>query len=154
MKRRAVVSGLTDRLLVSSWSITDQGFKVQGDWMEVSADPVSDSALGSLVRAALSNCRAGVPHPNLREGPTAERRRFLELAGAKSEAQYARGTREVSVRSEDPDSDLIVTPYRNGGRRTGFSEMLDQVITVQARADDDALGAAVRRALGIATDGT
>jgi hypothetical protein len=153
MKRRAVVSGLSDRVLVSSWSITDQGFKVQGDWIETSAEPVSDSTLGSMVRAALSNCQAGVPHPNLREGPTAERCKFLKLAHAKSESQYARGTREVSVRSEDPDSDLVVTPYRNGGRGTGFTEMLDQVITVNSGVDDAALGAAIRRALSVATDG-
>ena len=153
MKRRAVVSALSDRVLVSSWSITNQGFKVQGDWIETSAKPVSDATLGSLVRAALLNCQAGVPHPNLREGPTAARRKFLKLARAKSETQYARGTREVSVRSEDPDSDLVVTPYRNGGRGSGFTEVLDQVITLDARADDAALGAAVRQALTIATDG-
>lgn len=154
MKRRAVVSGLSDRVLVSSWSISTQGFKVQGDWMETSAEPVSDSALGSLVRAALSNSLAAVAHPNLREGPTAERRKFLRLAGAKSETQYARGTREVSIRWEDQHADLVITPYRNGGRRTGFTEMLDQVVTVEAGADDEALGAAVRDALRIATDGT
>jgi hypothetical protein len=40
----------------------------------------------------------------------------------------------------DPDSDLIATPYRNGGRRTGFTEILAQVTAVQARAEDDTLG--------------
>jgi hypothetical protein len=154
MRRSAQVDARGDRLLVSSWSSSTHGTRVQGDWIEAVGKSVEDQALGSLVRAALGASRTGVPFPDFRQGPTPERLKLLKLAGVKSEAQYARGARSVAVDSEQPESDLKVTPYRNGGQREGFIEMLDRVITVHSGADDAVLGAAVRRGLALATDGT
>jgi hypothetical protein len=153
MKRRAVISARGDRLYVSSWSITDQGASVQGDWIADADIQVSDAELGSLARAALAACRQGVPHPSFRDGPTPELRTILQVAGVKTYAAFARGTREVAVRSLDESADLTVTPYRNGGPRTGFTEMLDEVAVLDAAVDDSSLGAVLRQALAVATAG-
>jgi hypothetical protein len=154
MRQEAAVEARGGRLFVSSWSVTKYGASVQGGWIKAAAELVTDAVLGGLVRSALAHSRTGVPHPDFRKGPMPERLKLLALAGVKSETQYERGLRVVSVSVDDPGSEVKITPYRNGGRREGISEMLDQVITVDASADDASLGAAVRSALVVATDGT
>jgi hypothetical protein len=154
MKRRAALDSRAGRIFVSSWSQTvgTYGAYVQGDWIEAVDETIDNLTLGGLVRSALAASRDGVPFPDFRKGPTPERQRLLKLAGVKSETQYARGMRTVSVGVDEPGPDVMITPYRNGGRREGFTEMLDKVIMLDAGADDAALGAAVRRGLSDATD--
>ncbi len=153
MKRLAIVDARAGQLFVSSYSTTAADMYVQGDWVEPADAQCDDARLGQLVRSALASSRTGIPHPDYLTGPTPERLRLLKLAGVKSETQFASGTREASIEFEE-GSGIRVTPHRNGGRRAGFTEMLDQVIAAEASADDHALGSAVRRALSIATDGT
>ena len=152
MKRRAVVDARGDRLFVSSWSTTEYGATVQDDWIEVAGEPVPDAVLGGLVRSALANSRTGIPHPDYSSGPTPAVRKLWKLANVRSESAFERGTHALYVKYEDSTPDLVVMPYRNGGRRSGFTEMLDQAIILDARADDVMLGTAVRRALGIASE--
>jgi hypothetical protein len=152
MKRAAAVDARGGRLIVSSRCESGRSL-VQGDWIEAADEPVEDGRLGTLVRSALAASHS-VPWPDFRTGPTPERQRLLELAKVKSEAQYMRGTRHVKVTADDTRPGLAIMPYHNGGRREGFNEMLDQEARIGADADDAAIGAAVRRALAIATDGT
>jgi hypothetical protein len=158
LRRNAEVELRHDRLIVSSWSATEGRFPafIQDDWAQAVSEQVPDAELGALVRMALAACRDGVPYPDFRNDPEPARRRkaLFKLAGVRSETEFARGTRSVSVGWQDTEPDMRVTPYRNGGRREGFTEMLDQVITLDASVNDDGLGAAVRRALTVATDGT
>jgi hypothetical protein len=152
MERAAAVDARDGRLFVSSWCESGRSF-VQGDWIEAVDEPVEDGRLGTLVRSALAASHS-VPWPDFRAGPTPERQRLLKLAKVKSEAQYMRGTRHVEVTAGDTRPGLVITPYHNGGRREGFTEMLDQEAWISADADDAAIGAAVRRALASAADGT
>ena len=153
MKRRAVVDARAGRLLVASWSITEYRAAVQDDWIEVADEPVTNAVLGGLVRSGLANSKTRIPHPDFRSGPAPARRKLWKLAGVRSEGAFERGTREVHVTWDDSGPDIVITPYRNGRGRDNFTGMLDQVITVSAGADDVMLGAAVRRALDVATDG-
>jgi hypothetical protein len=153
MKRRAVVDVRGRLIFVSCGWTTANGTGLQGDSIEVADEPVEDQALGVLVRLALANSQTNVAFPNFRNGPTPERLKLLKLAGAKTESQYARGVRKVRVGMDDDASDISMTPYRNGGGRPGFAEILDQVISVPSTTEDGELGAAVRRALAAATDG-
>ncbi len=158
MKRQAVADTRAGRVFVTSWWTSEGKYPllVQGDWVEAAEEPVGDEMLGGLVRSALASSRDGVPVPDFRNDPEWRHRRgkLLKLAGVRSETQYARGTRSVSVQWDDAQPDIEMTPFRNGGRRDGFTEMPDQVIIQDAAADDAALGAAVRRALAVATDET
>lgn len=154
MKRRAVVNSRGGRLFVTSYSATASGgtYVQDDDWVETTDEPVEDRALGKLVRSALAASRADVPYPDFSKGPLPGRRKLLKLAGAKSERQYARGTRHIAVYWEDGNSPLIVKPYRNGGPRDGFSEMPEQVISLHVGSSDAELGTAVRAALIVATE--
>jgi hypothetical protein len=158
MRRSAQVDARSGRLIVSSWDTTQGAYPatVQGDWAEAAEEPVADEAIGALVRSALAASHDGVPYPDFRNDPEPARRRrvLYKLAGVRSETAYAAGTRAVSVRTDDVSGDVRITPYRNGGRRTGFTEMLDEVITIAAVPGDAVLGSALRRALDVATDGT
>jgi hypothetical protein len=104
---------------VSSWNVADGYLHVQGGWMEAIEESASDDVLGRLIRAALAASRTGVPTPDLRAGPTPERRKLLKLAGVRSETQHARGRRMVNVAWEDPRPDLLITPWRGDGKRGG-----------------------------------
>jgi hypothetical protein len=106
-----------------------------------------------MVRQALA-VGADVPYPDFRRGPLPGRKILLELARAKSEAQYAKGTRQVQIYREDRNSSLLVTPCLNGGAKNGFTEMPDAAISLPAGAADADLGGAVRAALLLATGGT
>ncbi len=158
MRRNAHVDLRSGRLVVSSWDTTQGNYPatIQGDWAKVADEPVANEAIGALVRSALAASRDGVPYPDFRTDaePARRRRAVYKLAGVKSETAYAAGTRAVSVKVDDVSGEMRITPYRNGGRRTGFTEMLDDVITIAEPSGDAALGLAIRRALGIATDGT
>jgi|HubBroStandDraft_6_1064221.scaffolds.fasta_scaffold1020291_1 hypothetical protein len=114
MKRRVAVYARHGRLFVSSWAATDGQYPayVQGGWIEAADEPVPDADLGDLVRVGLANFKSGVPYPNFREGLTPEARRFLDVTKTKSFAAFARGTREVDVKSDDAAPDLEITPYR------------------------------------------
>lgn len=75
------------------------------------------------------------------------------MARVASEAQYERSLRKVRIGIDEPGAEIKLTPYKNAGRRLGFTEMLDQVIVLDARSDDSQLGLQIRRALDIATAG-
>lgn len=158
MRRLAGIDAHGDRLFVVSWWATGGNYPIyiQGDWADTISEPLSEVAIGRLVRAALAASRDGVPCPDFRNDPEGKRRRrdLLKLAGVRSETEYMRGTRHATVRWDDPAPEFKVTPHRNGGRREGFEEMLDEVAVLDAGVDDATLGAAVRRALEISTDGT
>jgi len=158
MKRNAQVDARPGQLIVSSWDTTEGTYPatIQGDWAEAVEEPVADGALGALVQSALAASRDGVPYPDFRKDPESARRlrAIHKLAGVKSEAAYAAGTRAASVRADDVSGEFRIMPYRNGGQRTGFTEILDGAITIAVVPDDASLGSAVRRALAVATDGT
>jgi hypothetical protein len=158
MRRTAHVDLRSGRLLVSSWDTTKGNYPatIQGDWAEAADEPVTDEVIGTLVWSALAASRDGVPYPDFRNDaePARRRRAVHKLAGVKSEAAYAAGTRAVSVTTDDESGEMRITPYRNGGRRNGFTEMLDDVITIADPPGNAVLGLAIRQALSIATDGT
>jgi anti-sigma factor RsiW len=123
---------------------------------EAADEPVTDEALGALVRSALADSRDGVSHPDFRNDPepARRRRRLFKLAGVRSETEFATGTRSVSISWDDTTPNLRTTPYRNEGRRRGFTQILDAATEVDVEVDNSGLGAAVRRLLQAATDGT
>ena len=156
MRRSAKVQLRRELLIISSWSATEGNFPafIQGDWAEAVPEHVADAELGALVRQALAASREGVPYPDFRNDPELARRRKLlfKPAGVRRESEFARGTRSVSIDWQDTEPEVKITPQRNGGRREGFTQMLDQVVTVDANLDDADLGAVVRHALGVATE--
>jgi hypothetical protein len=129
MKRSAKVQLRNDRLIVSSWSATVGRYPavVQDDWAESAEGPVTDELAGALVRSALASSRDGVPYPDFRNDPQPRLRRkmLFKLAGVRSEAEFAKGIRSVSVYWDDTDSEMKVTPYRNGGRREERRERVE-----------------------------
>jgi hypothetical protein len=158
VRRSAEVQLRQELLIVSSWSATGGRFPafIQDDWAQAVPEQVADAELGALVRMALAASRDGVPYPDFRNDaePARRRKRLLKLAGVRSETEFARSTRSVSIGWQDTEPEMRITPQRNGGRREGFTQMPDQVVTVDASLDDASVGAAVRRALMVATDGT
>jgi hypothetical protein len=158
VRRNAQVQLRPGRLIVSSWSATEGRFPafIQDDWAEAVPEQVADTELGALVRQALAASRDGVPYPDFRNDPEPARRRkmLFKLAGVRTETEFARSTRSVSIAWQDTEPEFTITPERNGGRHEGFTQMLDRVITVEVDLDDADLGAAVRSALTAATDGT
>jgi hypothetical protein len=153
MKRMVDVDARGAWLLVaSSWATAgNYPLFIQGYWVQAVNEPVSDEQVGGLVRSALAACRDGVPCPDFKNDPELKRRRgeLLKLAGARSEMQYARGTRHVSVYRDDAETYMTVTPHRREGR--GFAGIGDRVTTVRADSDDAQLGAVVRQALSVST---
>jgi hypothetical protein len=158
MRRSARVELRGECLIVSSWSATQGNFPalVQGDWAESAAEPVTDEVSGSLVRSALGASEDGVPYPDFRNDPEPARRRkmLFKLAKVRSESELTRGMRSVAVDWDDSGTEMKITPYSNGGPKAGFTEMLDQAFTIDSSSSDGEVGAAVRRALTIATDGS
>jgi hypothetical protein len=156
MRREAEAQLRGKRLIVSSWSTTVGKFpaQVQDDWAEAADEPVPDDRIGSLARTALAASRDGVPYPDFRNDPEPARRRqaLFKLAGVKSETAYAKGTKSFSISWDDTRPELRITPYRNEGRKRGFTQILDAVILVDADATDAALGAAIRQGLEAATE--
>lgn len=158
MRRSAHIQLRQGRLFVTSWSATAGRYPafIQDEFAEAATEDVADEELGALARRALAASRDGVPYPDFRNDPEPARRRktLFKLAGVRSETEFERATKTVSISWQDTDPEMRITPYRNAGRRQGFTQMLEQVITVNANADDDSLGAAVRQALMVATDGS
>lgn len=152
MKRMASVDARVDRLVVASWWPTPDRYPlfVLGEWAEVAAEPVSDEALGKLVRSALAASGDGVASPDLRDNPEVDRRmaRLLKLAGVRSQVAYGRGARHVAVRWDDTEPDMAVQPHRTDGTG-GFSGIPDQDITAHADIDDAGLGAVIRQAIAL-----
>lgn len=149
MKRIADADSYNQRLVISSLWATEGNYPLflQGDWVRVIDHSVSDEEIGSLIRSALSASREGVPCPDPRNDPGARSRRqeFLKAAGARSETNYARKAKHVSVYWNDSEESMVVTPYKGDG--VGFEEMGDRRKIVRADCSNDELGAVVRQAL-------
>ena len=152
MKRKVSIDARGDRAVVASlWSSgASGGLYFLGEWAEGADEPVSDEALGSLVREAFRECRAGVPKPAFRNDPDLKRRsaRRLALAGVRSHAAYGKNSRHVSLTWDDATGKIELMPHESD-RGGGFSGLADLSFTVQADVDNAELGSAIRRAIAV-----
>lgn len=151
MKRLVDVDSYNKRLVIaSSWATTgNYPLFLQGDWVRAVTESVSDEELGSLVRSALEACRDGVPRPDPSRDSDVQRRRgqFLKEAGARSETQYARKARHVSVYWNDAEAEMKVASHKSDG--VGFEGMADSDIIIRADSSNNELGSAIRRAISV-----
>ncbi len=134
------------RIFVITYSETTDGHSIIDGLPIVLADSDDATALGAAVVRGLRNSTSGVlPARDLRENPPDKQ--FLEWVGAPSYAKYAKGVRSVEVWAEGSGDlgKVEITPYVNGGGRTGFTPMED-VHELQF-SDEAALGALVQQAI-------
>ena len=149
MKRAVDADLYNQRLVISSLWASEGNYPLflQGDWVRVADQSIGDEEIGVLIRSALAACPEGVPCPDLRNDPGMRLRRqeFLKAAGARSERDYARKARSVSVYWDDSEETMTVTPYKGDG--TGFEGMESRRKIVRADCSDNELGAVIREAL-------
>ena len=146
MTKMADVDLRQGRYVLTSLSETIDGFSVANGAYELLDESVPDGELGAAVTRMLAASRAGVPTPDLRNGPSPLAPAYAALK-VRSFRAYQKGTRHVSV--AQTDAGIVVTPSENRGRE-GFVGVPDQAIPL-AQPDQAELGRAVRAALARAT---
>lgn len=149
MRRMADVDERGGQLIVSSWwPCGERPVFVPGDWAQAAGEPVSDEALGMMVRSALAACRETASRLLPWDSRAVRRRyaRLHELAGARSHQSYAQGLRHVSVYWDDSEPAMRLTPTCPDGR-DGFRGVKGAESQVSAGADNARFGAAIRTAI-------
>jgi hypothetical protein len=101
------------------------------------------AAIGTAILETLAAYRGWVRGPNFRSGAYKTRRlAFLRLLDAKTNAEFMKGGKLVSIESA-PDG-IRMSPWRNEGARRGFSGMPSEtVVELPARSDPEDLGKAL-----------
>ena len=132
-------------LIVCSFSQTGPGFWIADGPFFRLPETARDDQLGTALENALGASRTGASPPPRGSTPFDPVLRELRL---RSYGEYMRGTLSAGI-TRDGDQ-VVVTPRHNGGRRTGFTELLDQSETLTGPSPL-ALALAVRRALARAT---
>lgn len=142
MRQLATVDLRNSELIVCSCSQTARGCWIAfGPLIRLPGD-AGDAVLGTALNDALAGSRCNVtPQPD-GATPFDTVLRSLKLT---SYAQYLRGTLAVGVMRDGRQ--VTVTPKRNGGAATGFTEMPDQG-EILKDPSPAAMSQAVWRALG------
>ena len=140
------------RVFVQPYSKTFEGANIADGLPAVIASMTDAQVLGSSIVAALhASNRRPLPNRNLRVDPPD--RELLEWLGLRTYGQYMRGVRTLSVRASYDDTDIAevtVTPKRNGGPRTGFTEIGEERVLLHYESPAQ-LGRAVLEAMKKAT---
>ncbi len=124
-------------LIVSSYSQTGPGCWIAyGPFIRLPGD-AADTVLGTALNDALAGSQCDVSPPPKGATPFDHVLRLLKLT---SYAQYMRGTLSVGVMRDGRQ--VIVTPKRNDGAATGFTEMPGKAETL-----DDPSAAAMSQAV-------
>ena len=136
-------------LIVDSSSKTKAGFWCTNGWFRLVEETADNEELGRLVLEALSLSRHGMADPVLRGVPNAH---ILKALGMRSQLAFMKGTRSVNI--ERQSGRVTLSPHENRGRG-GFVSIRGAEFAVEAGMETDpaAVGAAVRRALAMATSG-
>jgi len=146
MSSLASVYARRGSIYVAPSSKTEAGFWVEHGpyFAEAEADARAEPmTLARHVLAALAASRVGMPTP-----PRDElRSRLPEFAGVKSYATFMRGAQLVTVSRENET--ITLTPTSNGGARTGFTPLVDEVVRVDS---PDQLGSCLLGLLDRAPD--
>jgi hypothetical protein len=149
MRRMAHIDERDGQLIVSSWwPCGERPVFVPGNWAQAAGEPVSDEALGAMVRSALAACRETTPRMLPWDSAAVRRRyaRLHKLAGARFHRSYVRGLRHVSVYWDDSEPAMGLTPTCADGRG-GFRGIKGTESRVSAGASNAGFGAAVRAAI-------
>ena len=137
--------------IVDSSSMAKAGYWLFNGWFQLLDESADDGVLGRTVLEALSQSplHHGIANPRLRSVPNAP---ILKALGVRSQLAFMKGSRHVGIRRAD--GHVTFHPYENRGRG-GFVEVRGAEFAVEAgmEADPAAVGAAVRRALAVATSG-
>lgn len=136
------------KLIVTSYSQTTRGLWIASGPCFFDAD-TDDDRLGNAIHHALSHSEVGVPHPS-RDELAQLQREWLQALKVRSVNAYMKGTRSVALHTHD-DERIAVTPTENRGR-DGFVEIEDAMEFLANDCAPVELAAAVRAALGRATD--
>jgi hypothetical protein len=136
----SVDARVDDRLILQSYSRTDDWLWTLGDPPVALASTVSDEDLGLAVVLMLDRSRTGVPRP---EDLRPLMKPLLAAAGVRSQRAYYDGTRSVVIRRSAEDS-VVVEPSRRDHR--SFLPLADRSIALAA-ATPASLGAAIREGL-------
>jgi hypothetical protein len=132
-----------DEYIVTSHSLTLDGFWTFNGWVRTMTDQATDTELGSLLLEALGRSEVDVPTPT----QTTEKERLapiLQAAGVRRYSDYLLGTKGVVISTDD---DVSVTPMENKGMRGGFVELLDRVERLPLDASPEDIGTAARLAI-------
>lgn len=141
MERLANIDQREGKLIVSSWSNTEN-FWVMNGWFTILEDAESDDlALGQAVREALSHSESGISTPPR----TGLENPIPEALGLRSETAYMKGTRSVLVVRGTAAPSLEVIPEENNDR-DGFIEIEEAAEQLPPDVPATELAAAVRRA--------
>ena len=125
MRQVATVDLRNGELIVCSYSQTVPGCWIAfGPIIRLRGD-ADDAVLGTAVNDALAGSRCNVSPPRQGGTPFDTVLRSLKL---QSYAQYMRGTLAVGVMRDGRQ--VTVTPKRNGGAATGFTEQPAQAETL------------------------
>jgi hypothetical protein len=95
--------------------------------------------LGATIREMLDKSRSGLPELTRDSQPA---RPMLDMLGLRTYTAYMKGTKSVGVRRDD-DKVSITPKHNGGGRRHGFTPILDAKRTLTDDASAELLGAAV-----------
>jgi len=150
MYRSASVDARGDHLVVASNWTSEGKYPLffLGEWAERAEEPVSDEALGGLVREAFKACRVGVPVPDWRDNPEGEARlaALRALGGVRSQMAYVRTSRHVSLRWDDKKRTIRLASCQSRASG-GFEGIRGAEIVVKHRIGNAELGRAVRQAI-------
>lgn len=147
----ATVYARGDALLVCAGDRTDwrtAGFIVASEHAARLPADAGDAALGQAVLDALAASRDGVPVPD-RDELARRTAPLLRAAGVRSWSALARGARVCEV--ERDGAAIVLVPTVNGGHAgasRGFHHRPELALRLAHGGAADALGAAVREALG------
>lgn len=141
--KRASVYERKDCFFIYTSSRTEYGvWMIDGTCTKLPVE-VTASRLGEVVLAALKQSR-NVPHPTSWKGITAP---VLQAAGVKTWNTFARYAKLAAV---ELDTELILTPTRNGGVKAGFTDLSeDRALHLPPSASAAEIGEAVMRALAL-----
>ena len=109
-------------------------------------DDAADAELGAAVLEALGRSREGIPHPRQDEWPEIANR-LLRVAKVKSWSGFAPRSRSLGI--EETGGAVTFLPERNEGPRGGFTPIKDAEFTLPSDSLPEAIGAAVRKGLGL-----
>lgn len=146
----AHVDARAGRLFVTSYSRTPIGLWRLNGWLRILDRGAADAELGRAMSEALE--RSGVDEPSDEAYDD-----LLRAVGARSSADYHRGTRSTQVAVIRRQigrlpfrrrfSEIVeVMPERNAGPRGGFTGLRELAVELSAPTDEE-LAAAVRNAL-------
>ena len=128
-------------LIIASYSKTIAGFWMFNGWLRQVRAETDDGGLGAAIMSALDASENDIDTPAPNSSPDAP---LLKMLGLRSYGAFMIGTQCVRVNRDG--GAMQITPKRNGGRRDGFTELIDRTERLETPTAQR-IGTAVRDGL-------